>query len=72
MDILRRVIWALIYLCIIVLAFYLVIWVLGALGIVIPAMAITIFKIILALIAILVIVQLFWPIIVSSGWGPPR
>jgi Zn-dependent protease with chaperone function len=65
---------ALIYLCFMALAYYLVIWVLGELGIMIPAMVMHIIIVIFVLIAILVLYQLLWPRFREFDWwgrGPP-
>lgn len=59
MGLLERVIRALIYLCFLAIAFYLVIWVLGALGIALPAMVVKILGIVVVLVAILVLVRMF-------------
>lgn len=58
----------LIWLCLLVLAVFLFIWVLGQLGIVLPAIVYTIGKIILVLICILFGYRTFKPI--SGGWLP--
>lgn len=58
----------LIVLCLIVGAFFLVLWVLAQLGIVLPAIIVTIAKIILVLIAILFLYRTLKP--VSGGWLP--
>lgn len=70
MSILEAVIRALIYICVIALAFFLIVWVLGALGIVLPAMVVTIFKIILVLVAVLVLVRVLWPPLSTFRWFP--
>lgn len=70
MNMLERVIRALIYLCVIALCFFLIVWVLSVLGIVLPIMVVTIFKVIFVLIAILVLVRLFLPVLSGiSLWG---
>ena len=61
---------ALIYLCCVALCFFLVIWVLGMLGLALPIMVITILKVIFVLIAILILVRLFMPY--AGSWFPPR
>jgi hypothetical protein len=68
----ERVIYGLLYICGIVLCYFLIIWVLGAIGLRLPEMVLNILMIMLALVAILVIVRLFY----GSGiklWpsGPP-
>jgi hypothetical protein len=72
MGIIEAVIRALLYLCAIALAFFLIIWVLGQLGVVLPAMVITILKVMFVLVAILILVRLFWPIVSGANWFPPR
>jgi hypothetical protein len=62
----------LIYLCVIALCFFLVIWVLAEIGIALPAIVITILKVIFVLIAILVLVRLLWPFVSGYNWFPPR
>jgi hypothetical protein len=69
-----NVIRALIYLCFLALAFYLVVWVIGELGIMIPLMVIHIIGVIFVLVAILVLYQLFWPSLSGINWwgrNPP-
>lgn len=63
---------ALIYLCLVALAFFLCIWVLGQLGLALPLMVITILKIIFVLVAILILVRLFWPYVEGATWFPPK
>ena len=63
---------ALIYLCVVALCFFLTLWVLGELGIMLPAMVITILKVIFILVAILILVRLFAPMITGINWFPPR
>jgi hypothetical protein len=67
-----NVIRALIYLCFLALAFYLVLWVLGAIGIVLPAMVIRILGVIFVLVAILILYQLFWPAFTGFNWWGRR
>lgn len=64
----EAVIRLLIGLCLLVLCVFLITWVLGALGIVIPAMVLKILWIIVALIAILLIVQALRPY--AGGYLP--
>jgi hypothetical protein len=59
MDIVS-ILWALVSLCIIVAVIYLVFWVLGKLGIVIPDKIVTIIWVILVLLAIIFLVQHFF------------
>ena len=72
MGIIEAVIRGLIYLCLIALAFFLCIWVLGQLGIALPAMVLTILKVIFVLVAILVLLRIFWPVLGGFNWFPPR
>lgn len=72
MSLLEAVIRALIYLCCIALAFFLIVWVFGQLGIALPAMVLTILKVIFVLIAILVLVRLIWPSLSGISWFPPK
>jgi hypothetical protein len=59
---------ALLYLCCIALAFYLVIWVLGELGIALPTMVIHIIGVMFVLVALLVLWQLFSPWMAGVNW----
>lgn len=68
MGLFERVIRALIYLCVIALCFYLCVWVIGALGVALPYMIMNILKIIFVLIAILILVRLFYPVIQGQNW----
>jgi hypothetical protein len=63
-----QVIRALIFLCFMMLAFYLVVWVLGQLGIALPPMIEKILIVILVLVAILVLYQLFAPYFGGINW----
>lgn len=72
MGIIEAVIRALLYLCCIALAFFLCVWVLGVLGVALPAMVLTILKVMFILVAILVLLRLFWPVLGSYNWFPPR
>lgn len=55
----ERIIYALIYLCGIALCFYLIIWVLGAIGLHLPPMVVNILLVVLVLVAILILWRLF-------------
>lgn len=55
----ERVIYALIYICGIALCYFLIIWVLGAIGLHLPAMVVNILLVVLVLVAILVLWRLF-------------
>lgn len=68
MSIIERVIRALLYLCALALCFYLVLYVLAAIGIALPVMVITILKVMFVLVAILVLVRLFYPMITEAKW----
>jgi hypothetical protein len=72
MGLFEAVIRALLYLCVIALCFFLVLWVLAQLGIVLPAMVVTILKVMFVLIAILILVRLFWPLASGYSWFGPR
>ena len=64
----ERVIYALIYLCGIALCYYLIVWVLGAIGLHLPAMVLNIILVVLVLVAILIL----WRIFSGAGikWWP--
>jgi hypothetical protein len=64
-----NIIRALIYLCFLAIAYYLIIWVLAGIGIHIPQMVMNILGIILVLVAILVLYNLFWPALSNYDWG---
>ena len=64
------VIYALLWLCGIALAFFLIVWVLGAIGLHLPAMVITILQMMLVLVAILVLLRVFWPFIEGVSLFP--
>ena len=55
----ERVIYALIYICGIALCYFLIIWVLGAIGLHIPGVVQNILLVVLVLVAILVLWRLF-------------
>ena len=55
----ERVIYALIYICGIALCYFLIIWVLGAIGLHLPGTAVNILLVVLVLVAILVLWRLF-------------
>lgn len=62
---------ALIYLCLIALAFFLCVWVLAEIGLALPYMVLTILKVIFVLVAILILVRLFYPWINGFTFFPP-
>jgi hypothetical protein len=63
----EKIIYALIYICGIALAYYLIVWVLGAIGLALPHMVLVILGVVLVLVAILILWRLFagsvrlWP-----------
>ena len=63
---------ALIYLCFMAIAYYLVIWVLGAIGIAIPTIVLHIIGVIFVLVAILILYQLFAPYWGGFDWWGRR
>jgi hypothetical protein len=70
MGVVEAVIRALLYLCAIALVFYLVLYVLAALGVALPAMVVTILKVMFVLVAILILVRLFWPLVAGCQLVP--
>jgi hypothetical protein len=64
----ERVIYALIYICGIALCYFLIVWVLGAIGLHLPAMVMNILLVVLVLVAILIL----WRIFAGAGiqWWP--
>ena len=59
----ESIIRALIYICAIVLCYFLILWVLGEIGIAIPAMVAHIILVILVLVCVLILWRLFRPYI---------
>ena len=55
----ERVIYALIYICGIALCYFLIIWVLGAIGLHLPAVVVNVLLVVLVLVAILMLWRLF-------------
>ena len=55
----ERVIYGLLYLCGLALCYFLIIWVLGAIGLHLPAMVLNILLVVLVLVAILVLWRIF-------------
>lgn len=55
----ERVIYALFYICGLVLCYFLIIWVLGAIGLHIPGTVLNILMVMLILVAVLVLYRLF-------------
>ena len=72
MALFEAVIRALIYICCVALGFYLCVWVLGELGLALPYMVVNILKVIFVLIAILILVRLFYPVLSGFEWFPNR
>lgn len=71
----EAIIRALLYICGLVLCYFLVLWVLGELGIAIPMMVAHVLAIMLALVCILILWRLFSPWFGGVnlwGPGPPR
>jgi drug/metabolite transporter (DMT)-like permease len=68
MGMFERIVRALIYVCFIAAAYWLIIWVIGQLGIALPAMVMHILAVILVLFAILVLVRLLGPVMSSYDW----
>ncbi len=67
-----QIIRALIYLCFIAIAFYLVLWVLGEIGIALPFMVIVLLKVVFLLFALLILYQLFAPFFSNINWWGNR
>lgn len=63
----ERIVYALLYLCGLALGFYLILWVLGAIGLSLPPMVVHIFTVMMVLVAILVLYRLFAG---SIRWWP--
>ena len=55
----ERIIYALIYICGLALAYWLIVWVLGAIGLALPHMVLVILGVIMVLVAILILWRLF-------------
>jgi hypothetical protein len=70
MGLFEAIIRALIYLCVVALCFFLCVWVLGELGVALPYMVLNILKVIFVLIAILILVRLFFPVLQGFKWFP--
>ena len=64
----ERIIYGLIYICGLVLCYFLIVWVLGAIGLHIPQTVLTIIMVVLVLVAILIL----WRIFAGAGipWWP--
>lgn len=72
MGLFEAIIRALIYLALVALAFFLVVWVFGAIGFPLPGQVVLILKVIFVLFAVLILVRLLWPALSSYPWFPPR
>jgi hypothetical protein len=79
MGLFEAVIRALLWICGVVLLYFLVVYVLGALGIVIPANMLKVIMVMFFLIALLILARLFYPFFSSGPWfgggpgaGPDR
>lgn len=68
----EAIIKALLMLCLVMLAYFLIFWVLGTIGIIIPAIVQHIILVMIILIAILILARMFWPLIGGVNWFPPR
>jgi hypothetical protein len=63
---------ALLYICGLAICYYLILWVLGMIGIALPHMVVTILGVMLVLVAILILYQLFSPWLTGYQWFPQR
>ncbi len=72
MGFFEAVIRALLYICGFALLFFLVVWVLGVVGIALPLMVERILLVMFTLVAILILARLFYPWMSSVRWFPPR
>jgi hypothetical protein len=72
MGLFEAIIKALLMLCLVMLAYFLIFWVLGTIGISIPIMVQHIILVMIILIAILILARMFWPFIGGTSWFPPR
>ena len=70
MTFFEAIVRALLTIALLALGFYLIVWVLGAIGLAIPPMVENILLVILVLIAILYIVRILWPHISNSNLWP--
>jgi hypothetical protein len=73
MGLFEAVIRALIFICLIALAYFLILWVFSSIGLAIPHQVATILLVILVLVAILILVRLFYPFFTGQNWfgNPP-
>ena len=72
MSFFEAVIRALLYICGFALLFFLVVWVLGAIGFALPMMVERILIVMFVLVAILILARLFYPWISGVNLFPPR
>ncbi len=72
MGFFEAVIRALLYICALMLVFFLVVWVLGTIGLALPLMVERVLMAMLVLLAIFVLARLFYPWMASANWFPPR
>ncbi len=71
MGLFEAIIKALLMLCLVMLAYFLIFWVLGTIGIGIPIMVQHIILVMIILIAILILARMFWPFVAGKLWFPP-
>jgi hypothetical protein len=72
MGFFEAVIRALLYICGLMLLFFLVVWALGAIGLALPIMVERIILVMFVLVAILVLARLFYPWVSTARLFPPR
>ena len=74
MGLFEAIIKALLMLCLVMLAYFLIFWVLGAIGISIPIMVQHIILVMIILVAILILARMFWLHLsaICVNWFPPR
>ena len=70
MSLFTAIVHALVTILLIALAYYLIIWVFGVIGFVLPAVVMHILLAILVLLAILYIIRVLWPHIANSSLWP--
>lgn len=72
MGLFEAVIRALLYICALMLLFFLAVWALGAIGLALPLMVERIILVMFILVAVLILARLFYPFIAGANWFPPR
>jgi hypothetical protein len=72
MGLFEAVIRALLYICVLMLVFFLSVWCLGAIGLTLPLMVERIILVMFILVAVLILARLFYPWFSSAPWFPPR